>query len=347
MNLENLPLSLVLLLFAGASLVVLLAGIRLTRLADRFADQSGMGEAVTGAVFLGALTSLSGSVTSVTAALEGQPELALSNAIGGIAAQTMFLVIADLAYRRANLEHAAASLPNMISGLSLILMLTALVAAAQLPEIAVAAIHPVSPLLLVAYAIGVRAAASARETPMWGPHRTRHTLEDVAEEPEQKEGAFRLLLIILLLGAIVGFAGYGIAQSGIEIAGRTGMRQSVMGALFTSIATSTPELVTTVAAVRRGALTLAVAGILGGNAFDVLFAAFSDVAYRDGSIYHTMGPDQVYLILLTSLMTGVLLMGLMNRERHGPANIGRESVTLGALYILGMGLFVIAFGTAA
>lgn len=39
------------------------------------------------------------------------------------------------------------------------------------------------------------------------------------------------------------------------------------------------------AAVRRGALTLAVGDILGGNCFDVLFISGSDVAYREGSIY--------------------------------------------------------------
>ena len=52
--------------------------------------------------------------------------------------------------------------------------------------------------------------------------------------------------------------------------------------LMTAVATSLPELVTTLAAVRRGAAQLAVGGIIGGNAFDVLFLSASDVAYRDG-----------------------------------------------------------------
>jgi cation:H+ antiporter len=41
--------------------------------------------------------------------------------------------------------------------------------------------------------------------------------------------------------------------------------------LITSTCTSIPELVTAVAAVRQGSLTLAVGGIVGGNAFDTLF----------------------------------------------------------------------------
>jgi cation:H+ antiporter len=34
--------------------------------------------------------------------------------LGGIAVQTVFLAIADLLYRGANLEHAASSVPNML-----------------------------------------------------------------------------------------------------------------------------------------------------------------------------------------------------------------------------------------
>jgi len=93
--------------------------------ADELADETGLGEAIFGAVFLGATTSLSGSVTSVVAAAEGHPELAISNAIGGIDAQTAFLAIADVAHRRANLEHAAASVANLVQSALLIVLLAA------------------------------------------------------------------------------------------------------------------------------------------------------------------------------------------------------------------------------
>ncbi|WPL13430.1 MULTISPECIES: hypothetical protein [Thiorhodovibrio] len=46
----------------------------------------GLGEAVFGAVLLGATTPLPGSVAS----LAGDPDLAVSNTVGGIAAQTVF-----------------------------------------------------------------------------------------------------------------------------------------------------------------------------------------------------------------------------------------------------------------
>lgn len=44
-------------------------------------------------------------------------------------------------------------------------------------------------------------------------------------------------------------------------------------------------------------LSLAVGGIIGGNAFDTLFTAASDIAYRDGSIYAHMDQDLLLYVL--------------------------------------------------
>ncbi|MFO7729475.1 MAG: hypothetical protein R6V86_01790, partial [Spirochaetia bacterium] len=108
-------------LFLAAVLIITLAGIKLSRSADIIADRTGLGEAVVGAVLLGAVTSLSGLTVTLLAAAQGLPQLAISNAFGGIAIQTVFLSIADISYRKANLEHAAASVENMTQGTLLII----------------------------------------------------------------------------------------------------------------------------------------------------------------------------------------------------------------------------------
>ena len=77
--------------FLASGGVTVAAGTRLTAVADILAERTGLGEAVVGAVLLGAATSLSGIVASVTAAADGRAELA----VGGIAAQTVFLAVAE------------------------------------------------------------------------------------------------------------------------------------------------------------------------------------------------------------------------------------------------------------
>ena len=118
------PLWVVVAMMAGAALVIAVAGTWLAGLADELADRTGMGEIVAGAVFVGASTSLPGIITSVSTAAQGYPGLAIGNAVGGLTAQTAFLAIADLTYRKANLEHAAASVTGLTQGTLLISLLT-------------------------------------------------------------------------------------------------------------------------------------------------------------------------------------------------------------------------------
>lgn len=337
----NISLPMTLLIFAISSLVIAVVGSRMTRIADRLADLTGMGEAVFGAALLGASTSLPGSVASIFTAAAGRADLAVSNAVGGIAAQTAFLVVADLAFRRANLEHAAASVPNLINGALLCGMLALPLIAATGPELAFWQVHPVSPLLLAVYVFGLRLASQAHQRPAWHPVQTRDTLVDAPQEADDgqvRKG--RLWLGFVASAAAIGVAGWLVGVSGIALVRHTGLSETLVGSLFTAVSTSLPELVTAVAAVRQGALTLAVGGIIGGNTFDVLFLVFADVAYRDGSLYHGISAQPLFIISLTVLLTSILLLGLIRRERRGVANIGFESFAVLVVYFVGIGVLV-------
>lgn len=340
LDLNSLPITAITAIFVTAALVIALAGTRMTRLADRLADLTGLGEAIFGAVLLGGITSLPGILTSVVTAYEGYAELAISNAVGGIAAQTAFLAIADIFYRRANLEHAAASVQNLMQSALLAALLAMPLIAMTAPAVSVFGVSPVSIALVAFYVFGIRLVADARRNVFWYPHDTSETRID---EPEEDPGAGDVNMAAIwvqfgLLAAVVAVAGYAVAQSGIALADSTNLSQSVIGGLFTAVATSLPELVISIAAVRRGALTLAVGGIIGGNCFDVLFIAFADVAYREGSIYHAMTDQQVFIIALTLLLNAILLLGLLRREKSGIGNIGFESFMVLLLYA---GAFVV------
>lgn len=343
MTLSAWPLSAVVALFLAGAVVIAIAGTRITRLADRLADVTGIGEAIFGAVLLGGTTSLPGIVTSVTTAWHGHGELAVSNAVGGIAAQTAFLAVADITYRRANLEHAAASLENMMQGALLVTLLTLPLLAMGGPEVTLLGIHPASLLLLAGYAFGMRLTYQTRATPQWLPRHTHETRVDTAATGEGGDdlSVARLWLAFGTLALLLIMAGYVVAQTGIALAARTGLSETAVGALFTAVATSLPELITVMAAVRQGALTLAVGDIIGGNSFDVLFLAFSDAAYREGSLYHAMGDLQVFIIAASQAMTGILLLGLLRREQSGIANIGFESFLVLVFYGAGAAILLV------
>ncbi|MGF1471810.1 MAG: sodium:calcium antiporter [Rubrobacteraceae bacterium] len=344
-DLSGASLTLSLGLFVAAAVVIAFAGTRLTSVADTLADRTGLGEALVGALLLGGATSLSGIVTSVTAAADGNPELAISNAVGGIAAQTMFLAVADAVYRRANLEHAAASPANLAQGTLLVTLLAIPLMAYSGPQISLWSIHLATPVMIAAYIFGIRIVSQTQTEPMWGATQTPETQNEEDQDSEDAETGNLTLgglwVRFVLFGATIGVAGWVVAKTGINIAAQTGLTETFVGGVLTAVATSLPELVTSIAAVRRGALTLAVGGIIGGNAFDTIFIAFSDVAYRGGSIYHAVTERQVFLIALTVLLTGLLLLGLLRRQKYGIANIGFESFLVMILYLGSFALLTI------
>ncbi len=326
-------------LFVASALVILFAGVRMSRVSDQLADATGMGEALFGAALLGGSTSLPGIVASVTAAANGLPELAVSNAVGGIAAQTTFLVLADMTHRGVNLEHAAASVENLVNAAMLCALLSLVLLAEAGPQWTWLGVHPMSLVLFGGYALGLRLATQAKGRPSWDAQKTRETITD-EPDPEnlERSNLGKLWGRFALLAVTVAVAGYLIGSAGIGLVRSTGLSQSLVGGLFTAVATSLPELVTCIAAVRQGALTLAVGVIIGGNTFDVLFIAFADVAYRDGSIYHAITAQPRFIIALTIVLTSVLLLGLIRREKRGIGNVGFEGVLVLSFYLIGFAL---------
>lgn len=332
-------------LFILAAGVIGFFGIRMTHLARDLAVATGLGQAFLGAVFIGATTSLSGMVASMTAAWQGDASLAVSNSLGGIAAQTVFLVLADITYRKSNLEFAAASAENLMMSVQLFLLLCLLNLAFVMPDYSMLSVHPISPVLVIVYLFMVRLLADVHEKPMWLPRMTPGTVHENRNTGSalfRKSGRRRLLLEFGACALAVGIGGWMAAISGLVLVEKTGISAGIMGGIFIAITTSLPELVVAVTAIRLGALTLAVGDIIGGNAFDTLFIAAADLLYREGSIYHAVELAESVWLGAAMLMTAVLLVGLMYRERKGFANIGLESLLIFIIYIFTVSILAIS-----
>jgi len=314
----------------------------MTKRAEYLARVTGLGQAIVGAVFIGAMTSLSGLVASASAAWGGHAALAVSNGLGGIAAQTVFLALADIFYRKANLEHAAASEVNLQQNALLIVMLSIPLVAMAIPDVSIAWVHPASFVLVAAYGSGIYLVHRAHEHPMWHPRLTRETEQEDESRDESGRATFYDWASFVVLGALVAGSGWVVATSGIAISEHAGLDESVVGGVFIALSTSMPELVIAIAAVRRGALTLAVGDVQGGNVFDILFLAVSDVLYLPGSIYVALGGGELLWAAASILLSGVLLMGLLRRETFGLGNIGFESSLVLLIYVAAIVALVVA-----
>ena len=98
------------------------------------------------------------------------------------------------------------------------------------------------------------------------------------------------------------------------------------------------ELFTLIAAVRMGSVMLGIGGIVGGNVFDTLMITIADVVYTPGTIYAAAGPSPLVLPGGTVLITTILALGLLVRDRRG---IGFEGIAIPAVYLATVGLAIL------
>lgn len=342
--------------FAAAMAAVGFVGPRLARTAEAIANRLELGQVLVGAVLLGVVTSLPGLVLTVTAATRGETELAVSNALGGVAAQTLFLAIADIAFRRGTLSSHVPTRQVGYQAALLMVLLALVIVGLGTDTVAVWRIHPVSAGIVVAYLGGLflsrrldlRGAAAIGPEPdssdvEGGRSGLRGKLGTLEESPavheEERRSWPALWSRFAVFAALLVGAGFALALTGSDIAETTALSATSVGVLLTAVATSTPELVTSVAAARRGAIGLAAGDIIGGNTFDTLFIAAADLA-SDGPITARAGDSAIALAGLVVLINGVLLGGLV-RQGSGARNTDVESLSIVVIWLVAVVLIVL------
>lgn len=335
-------------IFVAATAAVLVVGPRLARVAEAIANRLEIGQVLVGAILLGVVTSLPGLVLTVTAAARGEAELAISNALGGVAAQTLFLAIADIAFRSGTLSSHVPTRQVAYQAALLMVLLALVLIGLGSPTVAIWNVHPVSVGLVLGYVGGLYLARrlDQRDAAVIGPEPAPNDVEGgrsglrgklgtLEESPEIEEEELRpwpALWTRFAVFAVVLFgAGFALAVTGSDLAEATPLSTAAVGVLFTAVATSTPELVTAVAAARRGAIGLAAGDIIGGNTFDTLFVAAADLV-SDGPITAEAGSSAIGLAGTVVLLNGILLGGLV-RQGTGAKDIDVESIAIVLIWL--------------
>ena len=108
-------------------------------------------------------------------------------------------------------------------------------------------------------------------------------------------------------------AGIWLPFVGADLADAMGWRKTFVGSLFVAGATSLPELVVTVAAIRIGALNMAIANLLGSNLFDMVALAIDDLVYAKGPILWAVSPAHAFSAASAVVMTGSSIVSLLYR----------------------------------
>ena len=137
--------------------------------------------------------------------------------------------------------------------------------------------------------------------------------------------------------AVVVAAGTWLPFVGQEIADTMGWGTAVVGTLFVAGATSFPEFVVTISALRLGAIDMAIGNLLGSNLFDILILAIDDIAYAKGPILAAVSPAHAVTAFAAVTMSGIFIVAVLYPpETCFRGTVGWVSLSLLMVYLLSL-----------
>ena len=260
----------------------------------------GLSKAVIGATIVSIGTTTPEAAVSVLSAQQGEPGLALGNAVGSIICDTGLILglaalIAPLPFDRM----LASRLCNVQLGAGILLVAVCLPWSSPASAFSAGGVLPqlagvVFVVLLALYIWqSIRWAGSS-------PPDAENTVETV----KAGTGTFGTLLKLIGAIAIIVISAQILIPAVSIMAERIGVPKHIISATLVAFGTSVPELVTAIAAVRRNHGELVVGNVIGADILNVLFVAGVSASVTPGGLQ----ADEQFFQFLFPAMLFVLIV---------------------------------------
>lgn len=312
--------------------IITFAGYALSRYGDILAEKTGISSSWIGLTLLATATSLPELATGISAVtVVNVPDIAVGDVLGSTVFNLLILVLLDALYQRETIYSRAAqghilsaalgALLIGFTGFSLILD-----QAGMSPAWGHVGIY--TPIIVLVYLAAMRSI-----------HRyEKATLDKYTETSAERYPEVTLREAIggyLVAAVFVIVAGSFLPFIASDISGMMDWDQSFVGSFFVAAATSAPEVVVTIAALKLGAIDMAIANLLGSNLFDILILAVDDLFYVKGPLLANVDYSHTITAFTAVMMSLLVIIGLVFRpQRRSVLKLTWISLSLLLLYIL-------------
>ena len=309
------------------------AGSLLSKYGDVIAEKTGLGRAWIGAILIAGVTSLPELASGVSAvAWLNEPNLAAGAVLGSCLFNLALIAMIDLAYQPGRILAQAQEVHILSSGLSVLMLgivAMGILIGPALSGTGILGVSVLSIVLLVLYAVGGKMIAGLEK------ERMSEVLEKEAEQGGYEDISANNAYIVFILNAIaVIVLGIWLAYIGDRLSATTGLSRSFVGNLFLALTTSLPEVAASLAAIRLGAIDLAIGNVLGSNLFNILLFFFYDLADGRNNFWASLTNANAFASVMTIMMTGVVIISLMYRTSpKTPNRISWDGYALVGMYL--------------
>jgi cation:H+ antiporter len=319
--------------FLVCAVLIITAATFLSRYGDVLAEKTGLGRAWVGAILLAGVTSLPELVSGVSAvAWLDAPNLAIGAILGSCLFNLALIALMDLAYQPGSILARAQEGHILSAGLGVLLL--GLVAGgallgAGLNGFGLFGFSLLSLAVAGVYFVGARLIAHFEQ------RRLAELLDKEAEIRHYDQiGSAQAYAAFTISALIVVGLGIWLSSIGDRLAAETGLSRSFVGNLFLAVSTSLPEVASSLAAVRLGAIDLAISNALGSNLFNIMLLAVFDLADRQENLWASVSSTNAFAAVIAIMMTGVAIVSLIYRASpRTPYRLNWDGIALIGMYI--------------
>ncbi len=314
--------------FLAAGALVLFS-IKCADYVDMIDKKTNMSGAFIGGVILAAVTSLPEMITSISAVALGAPGLIIGNVLGSdvfnLCIFGALTLISVKAYRRAKI--GSAHLKTIVCTVLAYLTTGFVLFSGLDTTFPGVSINIASVIIVILYAISCKFLAS----------------DDAESEGEDDNDLTIKQVVTRFVICALGLVVFSVIITYItdKIAVQYQLGASLAGALFLGVATSIPELASSIALVRKGNFNAMIGNVLGSNMFNYIIFSVSDILAFKSNVYE-VSKDSKFLIIFGLISTFLTAASLIIKGRtSGESNIKKDSAAISVvLAVLGVLILV-------
>ncbi|MDV6343200.1 sodium:calcium antiporter [Nitrosomonas sp. Is37] len=308
------------------------AGVKLSVFGDVIADKTGLGGSWVGVIMLATVTSLPELVTGVISVTVAElPDIAVGNALGACVINLFILVLLDFLHRGESVFQES-SQGHILSASFGVLMIGFVGFSILLShngyQLSFGHMGFYTFILVIMYGVAVRSVFQ---------YEKNHVAAFADHAPDRRPdlSLFQSVARYAAAAVLVVIAAIALPFVGEHIAQDMGWQRSFVGTVFIALATSIPEMVVSIAAMRIGALNMAVASLLGSNLFTMFILAIDDVLYTRGPLLAHVSPVHGVSAFSAVMMTSLAIIGLFYRPNGRVLHtVGWTSLFMFVVYLL-------------
>ncbi len=304
------------------------SGTHLARLGDRLAELTGLGRAWLGLVLMATVTSLPELFVGVSSAgIHGNADLAVGDVLGSCVFNLLILSVLDAFHRGPGLLRAVE--PKQVLSAALSIVLLALVGFGLfLPEqyVVMGWVGALSIVFVGVYLVAMRMVYQHLGNAPAG----------TGADPPDRSGLRRVVRWFIVHATVVITAALFLPGFAETITEETGLKASFVGTLLLATSTSLPEVAVSIAALRIGAVDMAVSNLLGSNLFNIAILAIDDLVYSGGFLLKDASEAHLLSVLSTIIMSAIVIVGLTFRTAPKRYLLAWDTFLIAVVYIVNL-----------